>query len=485
MKTYIGISLFCLLVFQNLLSQDYQWLILNTNPKIGYNPTLMTNNYGNVSLNNTGTKINGIAAPGPTNADGQPRNDMLIIYNGGEFHCSRFYPSPIWTTDNPEFKVTSAGNAYTPEYLYFTNIYETDDPPGIVTVTNNITSQTLIPTSLNTIRTNQDIVRGSDITLIIPDTIFDSCGVDHPKLNILISKANDGVQDIPILKLKNVFQNNTHWSYSPTLNTITPILNSGYVEQINGISRPGFGKNHFINFNAEFQNNENLVGKQIKFKAQCSNNSGITWTTTETIRDLHDPNKIEVMCHFKKRKCLFLGANRYYVKYSVEFFNDGNEEVEYVSIDMTLPNCAVKNTVCLGNWSFGTTHDPVTNPNQFWVDKTQPGQKVIFHLSEAGHPSNLAKLLPGATPGPAQKGSFKFCVEVTENPEFYSTILQPSQPVSSFEEVQFPIYNYIDPIIRNPNKPNSTNENWVRPNNNCNCLCIKPGDPKPILLPKK
>ncbi|MBK9720139.1 MAG: hypothetical protein IPO78_00800 [Saprospiraceae bacterium] len=379
-----------------------------------------------------------------------PRNDLFIIYKDGSYYNSIDLATPLpWTS--PEFNFNSTKKI---AYLYFSNIYEEDDPPQSIRVENQssgISNDLPAHTPPNNIMTtNHDIVRGKDLTLIIPHQIPISCA----SINLHISNAlyDDDTpvlisgNQVPILKLNKVFDNN--WSYH--LNAGTPLNNSNnYVSQINNITFPSGIKYHFFNFNADFENDPNLIGKTVKIEAYCSANPAVPIATlTTAISDIHDPNFIEVKCIYKKKKpwyCPF-SQDRYFVKYFVQFMNDGDMPVNSVIVNFNLPDIAIPSTFRVGNWKYGSEQKCglITN-SCFYPTPTDPNVSIQFSNSSLSYlaaqdPTNLGLTIP------TQFGSFEFCVEINRDPTLFNyESLQPESPTTNFDGVVYPIQNFKDP----------------------------------------
>ncbi|MGB3083600.1 MAG: hypothetical protein WBB21_02720 [Saprospiraceae bacterium] len=456
-----------IIFWDNLLNSqitkvDQQWYVLNKNGR-SMGSVSLTGEYpfGN-SLNNNPFTIHSISVPSTINPDGSvrnpiPRNDLFIIFDNGSYFNSRnpYPPIPFNTIGSTSFETPLImGQHCVPQYIYFSNIYEDDDPPQSISV-NNIPISPIyqLPTTNSiSLSTNHDIVRGKDLTLIIPDHVYpNTCTA----INLHISNAlNDddspvliSGSQVPILKLNKVFDNN--WSYH--LNAGTPINNlNNYVSEINNIPPPPTGKKfHFFNFNADFENDPNLIGKKVKFQAYCSNNSSIVIPAlTQEISDIHDPNYIEVRCIYKKKKpwyCPF-SQDRYFVKYFVQFMNDGDMPVNSVIVNFNLPDIAIPSTFRVGNWKYGSEQKCglITN-SCFYPTPTDPNVSIQFSNSSLSYlaaqgPTNLGLTIP------TQFGSFEFCVEINRDPTLFNyESLQPESPTTNFDGVVYPIQNFKDP----------------------------------------
>ena len=277
MKNRVYLIICCISFIYTLQSQDSMWYVLNYKGR-SFGSAIPSGQYpyDNTLASNTFT-IRGISAPVFTAPDGTlysnvPRNDLFIIYNDGSFYSSRDQSPAISFNSSENFKSFSIPVGKKPQYLYFSNIYEKDDPPQNISVDNNLpkssTIENITYSTTNTLKTNHDIVRGKDITLVIPDSLFNSC----PFVNLKISQATDGANNFGyILKLRDVFDHsgNLNWSY----HSISPdIVQSGsYIMEIKKIPPPTPpSKFHYFNFNSDFENRSWIANRNSGCKVSAS-----------------------------------------------------------------------------------------------------------------------------------------------------------------------------------------------------------------------
>ncbi len=500
----------CTINFLNsqITKVDSQWYVLNKNGRsLGsvnatgqypYGNYLNANNINIIGTTspivlNPCTNTSPPAYPNPC-ALGIARNDLFIIYENGSYFNSRDLSSPIpWQIQEIKFNTLNKV-----KYLYFTNIYEEDDPPQNIEVNNSGSNANDLPNFIppsHTMTSNHDIVRGKDYTIIIPfNLIKDSCGsilLPYPKYSLKINPVNYDLNgnsyNKEILKLNNSFKNNfgiPTWVY-PDI-TVTPTISSvnGFVKYINDISYNTGQNFQFINFNADFENDPNLIGKTVKIEAFCSTDLTKSIASLDTeISDIHDPNYIEVKCIYKKKKPWYCPwcHDRYFVKYYVEFMNDGNMPVNSVIVNFILPDIAIPSTFIVGKWKYGTNTGCGNNPAGILNYSIPATSNVSVSLSEYPARSVLGSQDPAdlSVHLPNQYGGFEFCIEVNQDPTLYNSwSLQPQSPTTNFDGVVYPIQNFLDPYITVKSvvesnvvktRKRSIGNIWK----NCNCACLQ------------
>lgn len=475
---------------------DSQWYVLNSQGRsmgsVGSTGQYPYGNYLNANnINIVGTTSPVVldpctdppppAIPDPC-ALGIARNDLFIIYENGSYFNSRYLNSPIpWQIHEIKFNTLDKV-----KYLYFTNIYEDDDPPQNIEVNNLGSNANDLPNFTppsHTMTSNHDIVRNKDFTLIIPGSLIkDICSTHTIDLKVEPVSISGAYIPVKILKLNNTF--NGSWSFhnlgASTVNNI-----NNYTEIKNIGLPPGLNGNHYFNFNADFENNPNLIGKTVKIEAFCSTDlTNAIATLTPEISDIHDPNYIEVKCIYKKKKpwyCIWPWCHdRYFVKYYVEFMNDGNMPVNSVTVNFKLPDIAIPSTFIVGKWKYGDSTGCGNNPAGILNYSTPTTSNVSVSLSEYDNPSVLAKQTSTdlSVHLPNQYGGFEFCVEVNQDPTLYNNwSLQPLSPTTNFDGVVYPIQNFLDPYNTVKSVVES-NVVKIRKRSigcvwkNCNCACL-------------
>lgn len=460
-----------ILVLNSLCAQpDDQWYVLNKMPRngIGYNST---------ALSSSNFQIAGISAPGsPYTWNGNnviPQNNLFIIFDESKYILQDVGNSTLFSTPSM------------PSYLYFTNIYEEDDPPQAIVVSDITTSITpqLSYSQTSNLLTNHNLVRGKDVTLIIPYNIFRK--IENSTLYPLTLEISPAIMtqcsgSLPVLRLQPVFENSSgtnKWSFQ-NISATTTLASPDYISSIDNIPFPGEGKYHFINFQVDSTYNPCLINSVVTITAKSNG------TTISSINlkytDLHDPNFIKVKCIYIKKKPWYLPFcnDRYFVKYYVQFFNDGPRTVNNVVVKFILPEIAISNSIKMDGWYYGGDFDCTTN--NYSMDKnklTQYGNNVSIDLSNAADSKLIEQGTDPMIVDQKQFGHFEFCVEVNQDPRNFALhSLQPLQPKTIFDGIEFPITRFIDPFDTIPCKDSAAIFSIVRPHtfqyNECNCSCI-------------
>ncbi|MGB5024052.1 MAG: hypothetical protein WBO44_01825 [Saprospiraceae bacterium] len=460
------IILFIVMISYNLLSaQDLQWFVKDFKPIDGIN-------YGSQILNLNSIKLTGIHGDNPgTTPPG--RKDFFIIFGDGNCINTRpNYPTCYPILGN-ELKIISSNGPI--NYLYVTNIYQGDDPPGFVHAIDGLGN-----VSLNNINLGQtpepfsvthDFVPGEDVTLIIPKSLIDSC---IGQLDLTFDRS--------FFLTSPVFYNSStgvnQWSYLDLPST-TLLMPTG----IANISSP-VSPYHFFNFQVinPLPTGKN-IGDPMSFTLKC--NSTEIRNVTDFIRDVHDPNFIEVKCIYKKPKpkYCFWCKDQYFVKYKIQFMNDGTSPVEDVKVNFTLPSVVKANTLKVGNWSFGDTTGCGRGPCLVY---TPSFPNIEFNFNEfCPHYLTADDSNPTTVPELYQYGWIEFCVEINTDPTHFTSVsLQPTNPTTNFGVNHiYSIEHYIDNCVPNPNNK----VDCLRPiytsiiNASCNCDCPS----KTLIKPNK
>ncbi len=492
--TFIPI-LFCL---NYINAQPDKWFIMNGNYITGLPESSFPRLPCSTSINSS-FDINGVRHPAQINL-AHPEikygNDIFIIFDNGSYYNSRYSlldPHPFYAGGDPtkygyniEF---GPSGAFSPTFsnianLYFTDKYEEDDPPSSqIKINPNPTSPTLTSVLINTynqessvLTANHDIVPDDDITYIIPKNLVNNrCGSGILRLTY----PTDILELSPIFKVGSsqsiCFNCNPTCTFDITTGIIHNIIFNGHDYQ-------------FINLKGKSDipfNSDNPTPLKCTVNLECLSNQNSTTpiytqiaTLTESVRQSHDPNLVRIKCIWKDND------GKYWVKYYIRFYNDGDEGVENPYIRFTLPTFYDKNSIQIYNWNFADCGSKCGEDSNFVKKIDLPNNEVEFQFKF----SNCS--LPGignSIPTPKQYAWVEFCVKIqgTTNPCLSSTNLELISPETDFNPINYDIHHFEDILvpcdnIRRSNikdtiniTPNS-NINWCRiPSSTCNCDCPK------------
>lgn len=476
--------LFCI---NYINAQPDKWFIKDGYYISGFSGTSSDrNSYTRTSIPTTSNNyfdINGVSHPAfITNPMKKYGNDIFIIFNNGSYYNSRYITTAPFYTNGDQtslgYNITlipPLGSTY-PDFskianLYFTDKYEGDDPPSSSININPIpTSPALTSVLINdynqdstVISANHDIVPDDDITYIIPLQIVkdSNCDMNTLRLNY----------PTDILELSPIFDGSTCFNCIPT----TP---SGIIDKIS------FEGNRYQFINLKGKSNIPGFPKPMTCTVilQCKTGNTSNYTDiaslTEAVRQSHDPNLVRIDCIWKDND------GKYWVKYYIRFYNDGDEGVENPYIRFTLPTFYDKNSIQIYNWNFADCGSKCGEDSNFVKKIDLPNNEVEFQFKF----SNCS--LPGignSIPTPKQYAWVEFCVKVqgTTNPCLSSTNLELISPETDFNPINYDIHHFEDILVpcdslRRSNikdtiniTPNS-NINWCRiPSSTCNCDCPK------------
>ena len=324
------------------------------------------------------------------------------------------------------------------KYFYLSNIYEDDDPPSNIKITNatTFTPMTVGISSTSIMQANHDFVPGTDVTLIIPNNLFNNCTI-----------ASLGF-DSNVFEPSNVFQDGSSCSF----NIIPGMSING--NSINGITIPS--NYHYFNFKVKENLNSTLMGNSYEFTLKCG--TTVLANLVDTLRTGHDPSFIKVKCLFKKN---VKGIDKYYALYHIQFQNTGNHIVDSVKVRFSLPSSLKNNKIKLFHWYYG---------GYFGCGENLPdGVKLKYNNNKFEFSFGYPFINPGSInpldPNPSSKGVAEFCVEIKQNPETLNVDLQPINARTYFDNVESKFDYYFDPKI----KINNKKVRKLSPNCRCNC----------------
>lgn len=429
---------------------DKQWLIYNG--KVKTNFVNDSNVYGSDFQNilNAGNSFSILGVRHPNNVfNKNPRNDLFIIYSDGSFFDSRkLNPYVCWPnsvsyrpSDPVELPKSYTINGPTNkamEFLYLTKIYEDDDPPAEVSISNasNHTPLTVNTSYTTTMQVNHDFVPGTDVTLVIPKNLFDNCS--NASLNF----------DHNVFEPSNIFQNSTSCSFN-AISGMSITNNS-----IDGISSPE--KFHYFNFKVKPNLAENFMGTAREFQLRCGGT--LIASLVDTIRSGHDPSFIKVKCLFKRKIDTKM---RYFALYHIQFQNNGNHVVDSVKVKFKLPPDVKSRKIKAFHWYYGGRIG--------CKDSLPEGLKIENHAGNFELSMNYPFLSPRSENpndrNPSSKGVIEFCVELKRNPQLKDVDLKPIDARTYFNTKEAKFDYFFDPKVKK-------NREKIRAfNDKCDCHC--------------
>ncbi|HRG32136.1 MAG: hypothetical protein IT264_05695 [Saprospiraceae bacterium] len=402
------------------------------------------------------------------------KNDLFIIFNNGDyFNSTDYFKSPGDINVNDQFSAISNASNYKIEfggtcpysigdikYLYFSNIYEDDDPPALARIsqallTGQPVTKTISIDSYNQndqiLSSNHTVVKGKDYTLIVPKR-WDSCNA------ILLKYPEDLFYFDKLL--------------NPILGADATLLSAGKLVINNPFSN-GI-KFNFVNFNTASDSRYN--DDNFTIDVGCYNQHLDTFTNVETISQsvdtAHDPNFILVKCIEEKKQ----GSLKYYnVRYHIEFENDGLAPVQQCKLKFTLPASVIPGTLSIKNWYYGGASGCTYSGTKFQRLPTNlPSNlpEVLFVFDKMDTIANY-ELKSVTSPLSTRRAFVEFCVRINKNSDPTNCDLRPTKCSTSFDGTPYIIDRFIDRDADNILWPNP-NVFQRKPVKNC-CLNCNEG----------
>ncbi|MCC7026409.1 MAG: hypothetical protein IT265_05610 [Saprospiraceae bacterium] len=403
-------------------------------------------------------------------------NDLFIIFDNGSYYNSRYLDTqPFYAGGDPtkygyNIAFVPDGNPYPKfsniKYIYFTDKYEEDDPPSNsikfsfpVSGNNNPNSLSeviiseynqfdLSKTQLD-LSANHDIVKGKEITIIVP----------------LIQCTNPILTyDGNLLDFDKIFLDNS---------LVTP-QGSGINKSINlPVVTYGYQPYKFVNFKCKDPiPSTYTLETLIDFKLFCNNLEIPRSNLQEKLSSSHDPNFIKVQCIYRKRQHWFF-PYKYYVLYHIECYNDGPGNESSVKLNFTLPNI-VKPNISIANWKYseisGCGKRSTAYPkNPLMSTSTDNPKTKTISFSHLFPEYELNGQYPGSTVIQQEQIAWvEICAELNVNTwaEVHAADLYISAPTTTFGSTTYPIMKFIDPKIK------VDSVLYHRPiSKTCNCSC--------------
>ena len=299
--------------FVDVYGQDPQWYVRNFESSL--DPTEFTTEGRNSFT------VKGIQAPNKE-CHRNARNDLFVIYDDYSFYNSR-YPVSNDPMGNPDYYhdeklslETLSGRSI--KYMYFTNLYEDDEPPEELEMTGttsirkfqfNTTSNPAFLTANHSVRPGRDITLISRVRLNGNAEIV--VGLKERVTGAIISDPDT---------IDNYF-------------SIYPFSEGEKYIGFEKINQESSGSASFTlkNANKEFQFLNLRVSSDLSplnyERVFFQIGSNVIW---ESIADVHDPNFIELLDICKNN-------GSYAYTYKVQVRNDGMVDAKNVQINLKLP----------------------------------------------------------------------------------------------------------------------------------------------------
>lgn len=444
--------------------QDYQWLIYNNEGKSGMNGTNQNTYYssplGDIII------FNEVARPFPPRTIGTEdrvyANQFFFINEDGSYTISRYddmsHSTKFFNT-TPKIK-----------YAYLANIYQEDDPPELVTVTDGpasgippTTPITNVPV-INKIGVPHDIVDSKDFTLIVKSPTVSDYTLCYS------SYAGQTYTDQIIFSPSQLHSSNFLQASLGTLSNTLPNANFNADNCFTFTSTIG---NAFLNFNVELKSPYTIVGTNLNFTLYKGRlpTIGNREDSIDVLvnSNFHDPNFIELMCIWQEEIENEI-INK--ARYKVSCYNEGIDVVDYVSFKLGLPQLVELQTdkIEILNWNIGgkmgcgASDNTISNTTDNIPDYNLTGSilNIDFPLSGYG--------LSAYNGGPQQLNTavFEMIVELDPSLDIDGLHLAPlhiSAPQTGFEVVTYPIRDFISNNdcldISIPNNPQPQQCVWV------------------------
>ncbi|MCB0692301.1 MAG: hypothetical protein KDC16_11705 [Saprospiraceae bacterium] len=347
------------------------------------------------------------------------------------------------------------------EYQYLTNIYDIEEPPGMVSISSPSTSTTTMPllihsTSINYVQNNsgldytyvnQDILDGDDIVFVLPSNTTQLCF--DPSLTGKLDLYKSGFTS---------FSSTNNFMYSNGSNLVYNTVD--FVSNCLTIPAAA-GTFVYCNFNCKVID---PTLKTARFEISWIKDSkSESRTFSVPVNSLyHDPNYLELECVWEED-----GGK--YAKYHVECYNDQSGAVNDVDFTLTLPTGAIPSTVNILDWKI-SCDEGCGESNK--LTKSLNGYELYVDFNSSL--DDLDGLSPGDTPQDKHKAWFDFCVKLDNSVNIYTDPLQPTNPFTTFYgfkgPLKFPIVHFVDHTTCLPSDafPDKCEENF--PENRCHTI---------------
>jgi len=364
----------------------------------------------------------------PPRSDLRGRNNIFIIYNDGSYFNSYLFQDYDWddsiVTSNPQ----ESYSVIAPKsigYLYYTNVYEGDDPEPETRVTSNGGGFDLLDVTgmqQNQISTNHDVARGRDVTVIIDNNdgrckgSFDLCW-----------QMNGMTLPSDLFSESTVFTDGSTFNYLKGFSNNRPISTADRC--IKGLQLNGnYG---YINLRTKDLLNSAIVDKDLIFSIigseECNRNFPVK------VRDSHDPNFIEVKCIEE------INDSTFKVKYRLETLNDGNLSVSPISIEFNFPSILniYNNEVNVINYGILDDNNVDKSGSPYGTSTVNLGNNNRFELSFGSNTLNTF-----------ETAYIDFCIELvirdTDTYNIQDIDLRPINAQTDYNGQPWDIIHFID-----------------------------------------
>lgn len=418
---------------------DKQWLILNEGTAYKQNGIYNTVSGPNALIElNQYTHPTNIDVPN-TNQFIQGRNDLFIIYDNGSHFNSYSLPNNIdWQISNGLFPDKGyqlvAPTILKIKYLYYTNVYEEDDPEPetrVAPVGSSSLQPLLVDVSVppQRLTVNHTIVENKDVTVIIK-------GGDECQQSRLCFSLSDSPQDQSAqihLEPSQVFtdRGQLHFGY----NVGTPVF-SDTQQCIDNINVSGdYG---YINLKIQDEIEEYLLDREFVF-TYSNNNPNCRETITVPITQAHDPNYVKV-------QCVSTDGKYNYVRYRIHVYNDESTAVDNLELSFVPPNEALTSAIDIADYNIGG----VTNI---------PG--IIAECKGILSPSAKLPIVVNTMTslGPFESAYVDLCIKFPLQFDILREPLIQQKAISHFGKVPYSIVDFYD-LPSNCNRPKPTRRLW-------------------------
>lgn len=467
---------------------DNQWLVRNGLGKQGVRPdNISQNQYLNI-LDDTSITLEGIPHP-RRDLGANKKNNLFIIYSDNTYFNSRepfadrkyatdfFFPKEGTDQKIEQTKhnfILPSGKQI--KYMYLTNIYEGDEPPNTISVTNGINGQNPkgyylspnIPASANEPILNaiHEVVPKTDIVLIISNVKLRAAGV-HGIYEFSYGKIRRIGSQATMTHPDNFFEQSSFSVDGTSGNCILP-FNSYSDISLNALSgkivlNSDSSDYVYINLRPSHNIPDSLfptgTGTPTYEALFTIIAHGFSQTHTEKLVRAHDPNYCELTKICKNDEEIYL-------HYHVQFENTTCYPTTNLGVAILFDDRYLMNSLEIEEWRAGDDYsgsrtdnvrsgfnnilDPITGSNNY---------KAYFRF-----PPNTYIQTDMAQPDMASRrsiGSIDFRIKVSNSADWthFTTNVRPAACTVYFEEVPYPIKKFKDILRFTPDLSKPTKKN--------------------------